>query len=889
MEATTKVPTLEIKPKKPKAKLAAPLVENTNGETISDAKVMRLGGMRLGQKLLLGALLLSTVPLLTALGINTVNTVNRSRTSLLEASAQQLTSVRDSKKREIEQYFALLSKRIDFLAEGQRTHEAIKSFSAGFAKLNSQANKGKPFSAAEIQARRQKLATWYETIWKQEYNRAHAYTGVDIKPYLSALSDNAVLLQYLYLASNPNIMGAKSKLNDAQDGSAYSAVHKKYHSEFLEGSDDLGFEDIHLIDPKTGILLYTTKKQIDIGQSLKSGPLVQSPIGAAYKLAMANPENPEVAIADSGSFVPGYSSETMFAAKTIMENNKLIGLMIAEIPVSQLNTIMTNDFEWESTGYGKTGEVYLVGPNSTMRSDSRFFVEDRENYLQQLKTVGVSNMARGLIMAGNTSIGKQPVQTEGTKRALNSESGVTVYKDYRGIEVQSAYAPLELPGLNWAIVSQKEISEATQPVTALQNNIMSTSILTIALALAASIGTAIFFVRSLTRPINLMMGVVQKFGRGDLSQLVPVKSKDEIGMLGQTLNGSILQLRDFLAKQEAERAQGQELQNNITGFLETAMKIADGDLTQKGRVTDDVLGNVVDAVNLMTEEIGGVLKDVSKATDLVTRGASEMNRTTVAIVQGAATQAEVAGNARVQTEEVTHKIREMAMNASSSATAARETLAAAQEGIRAAEQTLSSMQGVRREVNTINKAIKSLSERSLEISEIASAISSIASQTNLLALNAAIEAAGAGDAGGRFSLVADEVRKLATDAAKSAKRVGGLIDAIQSEVQAVTSSIEAGTGEVEIGFRNVSQNTVRLQRISDLANQSASLAANISTNAQTQAGNIEQVNSAVQTMAQTAETTQSESLKGRRAAEELRLLAEQLDTSLSRFQLPSGA
>ena len=47
----------------------------------------------------------------------------------------------------------------------------------------------------------------------------------------------------------------------------------------------------------------------------------------------------------------------------------------------------------------------------------------------------------------------------------------------------------------------------------------------------------------------------------------------------------------------------EELQENIIKFLDTAMEVSQGDLTKRGEVTSDVLGNVVDAINLMVAEM----------------------------------------------------------------------------------------------------------------------------------------------------------------------------------------------------------------------------------------------------------------------------------------------
>ena len=397
-------------------------------------------------------------------------------------------------------------------------------------------------------------------------------------------------------------------------------------------------------------------------------------------------------------------------------------------------------------------------------------------------------------------------------------------------------------------------------------------------------------VTSITGPVNSLVRVVRKFGQGDLSETVPVTSRDELGLLSNSFNESIERLRGLVSTEQDrdnERRQREELQQNIGEFLNVTMDIAQGDMTKRGKVSDDVLGNVVDAINLMAEELGYVLKDVQGVATTVNNGANTMSASSDSVLKGAAQQAKEAATATTDTQNMAQSIRKMAQRATESATAATQTLTASQQGTEAVNNTLQGMQAIRREVSHISKGIKGLSDRSLEISEIVEAITSIASQTNLLALNAAIEASGAGEAGSRFAIVADEVRRLADDSAKAAARVGGLIKNVQGEIQQLVSSVEGGTKEVEQGYRIATQAGERLREISDLANQSSALAQAISGATGQQVQGVERVAQAVSSIAATAQKTQEESSKGRQTAEELRNLAAQLSGTLDRFRLPA--
>jgi twitching motility protein PilJ len=420
----------------------------------------------------------------------------------------------------------------------------------------------------------------------------------------------------------------------------------------------------------------------------------------------------------------------------------------------------------------------------------------------------------------------------------------------------------------------------------LQRSGLANLLLLIGLFLLALLFTGLV-VNSITTPLNDMGAVVQKFGAGDLSQLIPVRSRDELGKLAGSFNNSILQLRDFLGRQEEDRLRNIQLQSNIGEFLNVAMDISGGDLTKKGKVTEDVLGNVVDAINLMTEEIGYLLKDVQDATKKVSLGANSVTQVSQGIVIGAQNQTDIARLAQEQTTKVTTSMVQMSDDAQKASLSATQALEASQAGQQAVLQTLDGMQGIRREVQNISKGIKSLSDRSLEISEIVDTISQITRQTNLIALNAAIEASGAGEAGARFAIVADEVRNLAENAAKATLSITGLIKTIQLEVQAAVVGVENGTREVEEGYRIATGAGERLQEISVLTAQSAAFAEGIAASTRIQVHQINNVAQAVQEIAGTANQTASDSQQGQVSAQGLVKLSEQLTQSLSRFQLPN--
>lgn len=396
------------------------------------------------------------------------------------------------------------------------------------------------------------------------------------------------------------------------------------------------------------------------------------------------------------------------------------------------------------------------------------------------------------------------------------------------------------------------------------------------------------FSRRIVEPIRELAAVAQRVGRGDLSQTVAVRTHDEVGELGATFNESIEKLRGLVqteTERDEERRRREELQGNIIRFLQTMNEISQGDFTKRGVVTSDILGNVVDSINVMVEEVGDILRNADGAADVVLKQAGEMIQTTRFMVDGTSRQnAEVA---RVEREvaEMARSVRDVSKAAVSSATAAKRTLEVAQKGQETVEETLRGMQRIRQQVQVISTRIKSLGDRSLEISEIVETIARIGNQTNLLALNAAIEAAGAGEAGLRFAVVADEVKKLAESSGRAADRVSTLVKNVQTEIQEVMAAMERGTAEVEDGFRTATAAGSRLGEIADLSQTSAELADEISKTTAGQVAGAEKVTQSMSTMSEIAAQAHDIVVRAETSAQQLVLLAQKLDAELARFKL----
>ena len=268
----------------------------------------------------------------------------------------------------------------------------------------------------------------------------------------------------------------------------------------------------------------------------------------------------------------------------------------------------------------------------------------------------------------------------------------------------------------------------------------------LALALIAALSLAFVLSKRVIKPVGELAKFSERLAAGDNRARTELASNDEFGLIVENFNRTAAKVAHAATNQEAQDS----LQRSITELLTVINQVARGDLTLRGKVTNDALGNVADSVNYMLDNFTKVLERVRKAAMEVTACSNNILVAADEMQAGATQQDQEITNTSRAVEELTVSMKQVSNNAEASAEAARRALDAAEQGNRAVRDTLEGMQRIRASVQATAKKIKSLGDRSLEISEIINVINDITEQTNLLALNAAIEAARAGEAGPRF-------------------------------------------------------------------------------------------------------------------------------------------
>ena len=407
----------------------------------------------------------------------------------------------------------------------------------------------------------------------------------------------------------------------------------------------------------------------------------------------------------------------------------------------------------------------------------------------------------------------------------------------------------------------------------------------VGLALAGALSVVFVLSSRVLKPLGNLASFSERLVAGDSRARAEVGGDDEFAFIAENLNRSAAKVTQAMTNQQAQES----LQRSITDLLNTINQVARGDLTIRGKVTNDALGNVVDSVNFMLDNFTKVLERVRKAAIDVSTSANQILEAADDMTAGATQQDQEITNTSSAVEELTVSMKQVSNNAEASAEAARRALDAAEQGNRAVSDTLEGMQRIRASVQATAKKIKSLGDRSLEISEIINVINDITEQTNLLALNAAIEAARAGEAGRGFAVVADEVRKLAEHSRSATKDIAALIKAIQAETNEAVVVMEEGTREVEVGAGLADQAGKALEAISSVVRQSAELVQEISLASKQQVRGTEGVANAMQIISGiTRQTTQGARSTASTVGNMVKL-SEQLNEALAQFRSARAA
>ena len=334
------------------------------------------------------------------------------RSSLRASVFDRLTEIRSSQERQLEAEFRYLRESLAVYTRGSTAIDAARAFTAGFDQLG---------DATITPVQQQSIVDYYQNQFaKAEDDQTGSQ--IDITALLPT-SNAQKYLQAIYTAPFTDWNEA-IKFDDAGDGSAWTAANARFNDYFRAIVTRFHFEDALLLDTR-GNVVFSAYKGPDLGTNVYTGPYKGGDLTEDYRKALESNAIDYVGVTDFGAYQPA-NGPTAWLISPIGTRGRIDGVFALQFPITGVNRVMTMDKQWEQAGMGATGETYLVGPDNLMRSDSRLFVQNRDEFKRDVIEAGTPpDVADESIRQGGTTL-VQPVNDEASRRAQRGESGTVI-------------------------------------------------------------------------------------------------------------------------------------------------------------------------------------------------------------------------------------------------------------------------------------------------------------------------------------------------------------------------------------------------------------------------------------------------------------------------------
>jgi class 3 adenylate cyclase/HAMP domain-containing protein len=282
-------------------------------------------------------------------------------------------------------------------------------------------------------------------------------------------------------------------------------------------------------------------------------------VAAAVARCSVATNSAAVCFADFAPYAPAHGDPEAFMAVPVLDHGAVIAVLVAQLADEEIDKVVTGDRQWQQDGFGATGEAYLVGPDHRVRSAPRDFYENRELYLADLARAGQSQADLDEIVRYGTPVLHQRVDTEAVRRALAGVAGTGEVTGYGGEPTLASWGPVSVFGTRWALVANVDTAEALAPIERLGRELLAVA----AIALLVVLAAGAWLSRTLLGPLRELTAGVRRFAAGDVAVRVPVRTRDEVGVLCGAFNGMVEEIATKNAVIETKNRENEELLLNV--------------------------------------------------------------------------------------------------------------------------------------------------------------------------------------------------------------------------------------------------------------------------------------------------------------------------------------
>ena len=568
-----------------------------------------------------------------------------------------------------------------------------------------------------------------------------------IETYLQERLNNAKSLSINALFNN-GVTDFSAALSQGSSSIEYQQTMEKYNGGIQFIKDTYGYQNIYLIN-RRGVVVYNTSGN-NIGKNIENSEIK---LLEAFKNGLSNTYITDYEIENSSG------KAVLYASAPIIRDAVTQGVLVIALPSDPINNILV-----QKSNSIKTREVYLVGEDFLLRSPVK--------------------------LSSDIYAFRDRIDTLAVQEALQGKVGAKTIKDYQGDQALTAYTPLEIHGIKWALISQLNQMEVLRST----RSILTRSLLVLFITSIAITAVALLFSSYMSNLIQKVMSALGKAEGGDLTVSVEHESEDEIGYLSKSLNKMIGTQREAIVEVLNTGCEVSKYTQNQLTIMKELTVTMDEMAASIGEVANSAL-DIASNTNQVSTSIG----EMSNAIDDVSKSASDTSSTILEMIHSM--------------EEMDGSIQKIAQHSLLASEEAKKTVNIAEKGKQNANHTILEMDLINTEMSNLQEVIKGLGKAALQIGDIIEVINAIAEQTNLLSLNASIEAARAGEHGKGFAVVASAISSLADKSRNATKDIANLVKDIQGIVEEAVEKTQQGASKVEHGVTLVKNTSSALENI----------------------------------------------------------------------------
>jgi len=505
-----------------------------------------------------------------------------------------------AKADELQRYLGSIESSVLQLASSEMTIDAAQRFASTYEEL--------PDLETVDEEQREVLLSQYRDTFVPGVEAAR---GRPVSPgTLVPATDSALYLQTVYASAAIAQELDPTLIDDARDGSSWSEVHRELHPLLRDSAVTLGFADVLIVDLQNNAIVYSAAKKTDFGTSLELGPVGGTAVSSIVETIVRNPVADTVTFADFSRYDPDLAAPMAFAGSPILDGDRLIGVLVAKISPDGISGITTQDADWSAMQLGETGEIFVVGTDGLMRSDSRLFIEQPEEYLDIATEAGTlrSQDVNGVMSAGTTVLFQR--MGAATLDALKQSNGEMVdAKSYLDEDTLTAVQSIENPFGDWMVVFQVGTDEAFETNSAAR----IAAAITVALFVLLLTFMASTWAESFMRPVRVLSLRLHSLGGGtdDSASNVGLDKEQtrttrEFAELTDTINEMLVSLKD---REESAKLLENQRRDIVRQFLpgDVASRVESGDRSiehiEHATVVSVVIGGISHLVGADAEEV----------------------------------------------------------------------------------------------------------------------------------------------------------------------------------------------------------------------------------------------------------------------------------------------